>query len=235
MNIIRVAIHFTCKWVLVFIAGWWEGLFLNGLRLAVSTVTPGHHFPRGWNGSGAVNIKEKKGYQQKCVRWNIYDYDLHSVNVLTIPRGDLTEPYHCFILVKGLGFLKNSQKWCKNIFDAQTENILKLAKRKVNFSPAGKMNFDFFKFALHQTKACSACAGKERGVRITTCNLYCYLKDKKKTWHWFECALGEKSYYKLLTQSLHLSACQSVHSPHYQKAPERAGWTGQGWEQLLPE
>lgn len=38
-------IYFTCKWVLILIAGRWEGLFLDGLRLTVSAVTPGHRFP----------------------------------------------------------------------------------------------------------------------------------------------------------------------------------------------
>lgn len=46
----------TCKWVLLLIASRWEGLFLDGLRLAVSTITPGHRFPRWRDRSGAVNI-----------------------------------------------------------------------------------------------------------------------------------------------------------------------------------
>lgn len=42
----RAAVHFTCKWVFLIIASGWEGLFLDCLRLAVSTITPGHRFPR---------------------------------------------------------------------------------------------------------------------------------------------------------------------------------------------
>lgn len=46
---------FTCKWVLLLIAGRWEGLFLDGLGLTVGTVAPGHRFPRRRDGRGPAN------------------------------------------------------------------------------------------------------------------------------------------------------------------------------------
>lgn len=52
--------HFTCKWVLLIIAGGWERLFLYGLRLAVGTVTPGHRLPRRWDRGGAVTSKDRR-------------------------------------------------------------------------------------------------------------------------------------------------------------------------------
>lgn len=44
----------TCQWVLILIAGGWEGLFLDGLGLAVCAVTPGHGLSRGGDRSGAT-------------------------------------------------------------------------------------------------------------------------------------------------------------------------------------
>lgn len=59
LTIAEVAEYFTCKWILLLIACRGKGLFLDGLRLAVSTVTPGHSFPRRWNRSRAAHIQKK--------------------------------------------------------------------------------------------------------------------------------------------------------------------------------
>lgn len=43
----------TCQWVILLIAGRWQGFLLNGLWLAVCTVTPWHGLSRRWHRRGA--------------------------------------------------------------------------------------------------------------------------------------------------------------------------------------
>lgn len=52
----------TCQWVLILIAGGWEWLFLDGLGLAVGTVTQGHGLSRGGDSGGATEGgREREG------------------------------------------------------------------------------------------------------------------------------------------------------------------------------